>query len=206
MLRRFALVLPLTALLALATMAGCGDGDDDDDEPTPTGEPTATAGPTDEPTAEASATPTEGPFEGTLGPVEEQAIGGEVATLLEVRVGEQSTYDRIVFEFNAEEGVPGFKVEYVVGPIGQCASGFPVDVDGAALVLISLRTVQAHNDDGTPTILNPDIPAGLGQLNHAVQVCDIEGLVQWGIGLNEQTMFRVLKLEDPPRIVVDFQH
>ena len=40
-------------------------------------------------------------------------------------------------------------------------------------------------------------------IQEAAQVEDFEGTVHWGLGLSNQVCFRVTRLADPPRLVVD---
>jgi len=209
-MRRLWMHIAVVAIIALALVALAGCGDDNKDSTTPTGPPQATAAATaaETPAVTASAgTPGEtfegggrAPVEGTLG---EQATPPPLATLVDVRAAEHNGFDRIVFEF--QDNAPDFRVEYVPQAI-LCGSGQPVTVTGAAVLQVRFTAAAAHNDQATPTVntfeLTPNLPAIL----RALQTCDFEGEVTWQVGLTAESDFKVTKLEDAARLVVDIAH
>ena len=205
------------------------DGGDDDDGETPTSVPTVEApteapaspttgatGPTGatgtaapEPTDTPQSTQSPGgtPFPGSTDPVSFDQVGepGEGNFVLdEVRVGGHDGFDRIVFEFEDDDGRPGGLIEYVDDAV-QCGSGEPVEVEGSAILAVRFDRTQAHDDDGDLTIDSIRIDGPGDSILEAVSFCDFEGVVQWAIGVPGEQNFKVAFLEDPGRIVVDIK-
>ncbi len=124
------------------------------------------------------------------------------ATLYYVRAASNTGFDRIVFQF--KDRIPGYEVKYV-DKVQTCARGDTVALAGSKRVVVTVRPATAHDDRGSPTVDTPNLESGLVFLREAKQICDFEGVVGWGLGLLEARPFRVFELQDPPRIVVDFQ-
>ncbi len=203
---------PYMALLAASVLlvgAGCGEGA----PATPTaapGEtreatPAASLTPTATPPAALTATPILAPFEGTRGPVEAEATVPVPpgALLVDVSTGLQEGFDRIVFEF--EEGLPGYRIQYVEPPIRGEFSGLPVEIAGNAFLRVSFRSAAGVDPlTGEPTYEGPfEIPTGLPSLLEAEGTGDFEAVLTWVLGLAEEVDFRVLELEDPFRVAID---
>jgi hypothetical protein len=187
--------------LAVAAMAfvAAGCGDDDEGTATTTPSPTASVGVSPSPTASPE------PFEGGREPIEfEGPAVPPVAILKEVRIAEHAGFDRVVFEFT--DNIPGFRIEYVDPPIAADPSDMPVEIDGNAFLKIVLRTAQAHDESGNPTISGRELKPGLPSVVEAEQTGDFEGYVSWVLGLTEEQDFRVSELSGPYRIVVDVAH
>ncbi len=207
---------PYMALLAASVLlvgAGCNDGGGTPATPTTADQATPTVAATVPvvtpspagalPTATAS--PTAAPFEGTRGPVEEEATVPVPpgALLVDVRTGLQEGFDRIVFEF--EEGLPGYRIEYVAPPIRGEFSGLPVEITGNAFLRVSFRSAAGFDPfTGEPTYDGPlEIATGLSSLLEAERTGDFEAVLTWVLGLAEEVDFRVLELEDPFRVAID---
>lgn len=124
------------------------------------------------------------------------------AELYYVRAASNPGFDRIVFQFN--DRIPGYEVKYV-DKVQTCARGDTVALAGSKRVVVTFRPATAHDERGAPTVDTPNLESGLQFLRQAKQTCDFEGIVGWGLGLLESRPFRVFELQDPPRIVVDFQ-
>lgn len=222
-----------TPALALALMlAACGDDDDTTDptatptapaNETPTGEP-STPEPTDEPstptpapTGEPSPTPI-GPTDGVIDPL---GAGGTedwplkpwptdpatgVAVLKEVRIGvhpEEGGWERIVFEFEGDQ-VPGGVVGYVEEAI-QCGSGETESLGGTAILGIQFEGAQAHDDGGNVTVNMLEFEGPGGAIVEGMQTCDFEAHVDWFLGMDEESRFKVSRLEGPARVVIDIK-
>jgi hypothetical protein len=203
-MKPFARVLVALALLAAFVFAAC----DDDEEPGATETPT-TAGATE---TAGPATPTTGttpgataPFEGSLGPVEQEgAVAPPMPLLTHVRTGEHEGYDRITFEF--EGARPGYRIEYAEPPFTQDPSDLPVEIAGNAFLKVRLESASAHDDAGEQTVDVTEIMAGLPSIVEAEQTGDFEGVVNWVIGLSAEANFRVGELDGPTRIYIDVLH
>jgi hypothetical protein len=209
-MRRTWLPLTIVALVASVLVAFAACKGDNKKTETPTATPAATAAPATPPSETPAATapgPTEGPFEGAQDPVEgrlgDEATPPPVGTVVDVRAGEHTAFDRIVFEF-ADAGAD-YTVAYVDGPVG-CGTGEPMPLDGEAFLQINLHPAQAHDDAGQTTIDALEFSPGFPAIVAAVQTCDFEGYVTWVVGLPERLDFRVTEVEDPLRLAVDVAH
>jgi hypothetical protein len=131
------------------------------------------------------------------------ASGGKtgVANTITARVGEQSAYDRFVLQFDPI--VPTYTVVRQAKPVFPAgASGQTVTLSGTAGVLVTV-----HSANGTSTFTgSTDLVHSEYQLiKEARQTQDYEGYVSWGIGLAKPACMRAFVLDDPARLVVDFQ-
>jgi hypothetical protein len=127
-----------------------------------------------------------------------------VATLSEVRAGRNAGFDRLVWTFR--EGRPGWRVEYVDRPVRECGSGRAVPLPGDAWLEVRFEPARAHDDDGRPTAGAPGATPGLARVLTAVRTCDFEAVVVHVLAVDSPEPFRVLELDDPPRVVVDVRH
>ena len=193
----------------------------------PTAEPTGTSEPeaTNTPEATATAQPTPGeptvpPTDGTvfpqnpgatdphpLKPLPDPAQG--IYVLTDVRVGahpESGGWDRIVFEFEDVEGVPGAHpgglIEYTED-VSQCGSGDAVEVEGEAILHVRFEMTQAHDEAGQATVDELEIDGPGNAIVHSRSICDFEGIVEWAVGTSGEENFKVALLEDPSRVVID---
>jgi len=131
------------------------------------------------------------------------ASGGKtgVANTTSARVEEQTDYDRFVLQMDSI--VPTFTVTRQAKPVfQQSPSGQSVTLKGTAGVLVTV-----HSATGATTFVGPtDIVNPQNQvLVEARQLQDYEGYVSWGLGLTQPACMRVLTLDSPARLVVDFQ-
>lgn len=187
----------LTLLLVAAAvllLAGCGGADDE--VPATTGVQTETVDGID-PLAGAS-----------TAPVTVAATNTATALLGDVRAARHEGFDRVVFEF--ENTLPGYDVRYVPKPVHEDGSGRVVPVDGAYVVQV--RMENALDADltraGAPlTYTGPRrIAPGTPELVELVRSGGFEGVLTWVVGLADRVDFRVLTLQLPPRLVVDFRN
>ncbi len=131
------------------------------------------------------------------------ASGGKtgVANTIAARVGEQQAYDRFVLQFDSI--VPTYTVkrqDKPVFPLG--ASGQTVTLSGTAGVLVTVHSATgATTFTGSTDQVHPEFVV----LKEARQVQDFEGYVSWGLGLSKPACMRVFVLNDPARLVIDFQ-
>lgn len=208
--RRLAgIVLP--GLLATAMLAACtgGEGrpasDSASAEPTPVGQ-----APSDDVSGSAAATDLTMPgnVRGTSDTTGGHERGGDIATLLSARTSPPSVdgVERLVFEFDGES-VPRYEMAYLEPPYVQCGSGHPVTVAGDAVLQLRLRGTRAHAESAEqilPTVTERDRKLDQPLLRQLILTCDFEGEVEWLLGLTSRLPFRILELESPARLVVDF--
>jgi len=183
-------------LCAAAATLACGDG------ARPQVDTTLSAGQAAGDTISAPAST----FRGGTEPVEQTGPGTGVATLTAVRTAPRQAepFERVVFEF--AERLPGYRVAYANGPVSECGSGRAVQVTGDATLLVRLESAQAHAErEGAmqSTLAERDLRPDQPLVKQMTLTCDFEGQVAWAIGLAEQRPFRVMELQDPPRLVVD---
>lgn len=75
----------------------------------------------------------------------------------------------------------------------ETASGFDLAKPEGELVYTGPRRI-AGSDVGTSIV------------REVVRTGDFEAVLNWAVGLDARADFRVLTLEAPPRLVVDFRH
>lgn len=150
-----------------------------------------------------SPAPAAAPFEGTVG-IEAVTRRGPVRTVVDVRTGAHEGYDRVVFELDG--GLPGYHVEYVDRPPHRCGSGDPVTLPGDGWLEVRLTPARMHTDQGAATITDRSRELGYANLVALESTCDFEAVVSWVLGLRSPEPYRVLELQDPPRLVIDVRH
>jgi hypothetical protein len=184
----------------------------------PTPEPQAAA-----PQLTASASATQAPkraeelprFAGSLASVERPASAKSVQTLTAVRSARHAEFDRIVFEFAEPTtgapsagalALPSYHVSFIDKPARDCGSGQAFWLAGDAWLEVRMGGVNAHTEAGSPTIAERKQLTDLPVLAELRQTCDFEAVVTWVLGVRSPNRFRVLELNDPPRLVVDVAH
>ena len=215
---RAAAVACAVASTWLALGAACGGGD----EPATGGAPDAR--PTDPPSvgtvgsARGGTRPATRPTEraGALADSTDWTIGAlsgtatlegtpPVPVLTALRAGVHSEYERVTLELAGAGGLPGYRIEYVDRPLYDCGSGEPTYPVGDAWLEIRLEPAAAHTEEGRPTLGVRDLAVGQPLLQRIYRTCDFEAIVTHVLALSEPNAFRVMRLADPPRIVVDVQ-
>lgn len=123
-----------------------------------------------------------------------------VANTVTARVGETQNFDRFVLQFDSI--VPTYTVirqPKPVFPMG--ASGQTVTLSGTFGVLVTVHSATgATTFTGSTDFVN----ANYAVLQEARQTQDFEGYVSWGLGLSRGACMRTFTLDDPARLVVDF--
>lgn len=137
----------------------------------------------------------------------EQTPRAARATLRDVRTEEHGAFDRLVLEFGTEAPFPGYRVAWAGSASTRCGAETPLHTGaGPRPLVIALRPARAHEDDGTPTIREPERRTRFPAVAEARQICDDAGLVEWLLGVSDSSSVRVLEMRDPPRLVVDVAH
>jgi hypothetical protein len=126
------------------------------------------------------------------------------ATLVAIRAAHHAEttpkYDRVVFEFNGS--LPLLRIEYVKALIGD-GSGLPIPIGGRSILLLQFTAARAHDDGGqatAPSRMAPKLPL----VKAIVRSGDFEGVVTYGIGLGGKSYTRILTMDNPNRLVIDF--
>jgi len=208
MRRLVVLATALTALSVLASVA-CSSGNNGQNAPTSTSATTQSA-PT-QPAGTVVATPTalvsivtsELPGAGAFGrdPIDKPGTAAGNAQLTTAQSGPFDDYDRMTFQF--DNSLPSYQVQYVTAA-SQCGSGQPPQLQGAALLQVRFSPAIAHDDAGSSTVTSTDVTPALPSLLEAKQICDIEGVVTWVLGLAAEVDYRVFAIGSI--LVVDVKH
>ncbi len=132
------------------------------------------------------------------------------APLSDVRVAAQSGYDRVVFEFEGD-GLPGYAVAYVDGPVTADPSGAPVDLGGAEALSVRMEPasgVVQTQDEARESYTGPDRLAGPpgGVVTEVVRTGDFEAVANWVVATRTRAPFRVTTLTGPARLVIDIRN
>lgn len=201
--------LVLLALALSAPLAACSDDAPDSVPTSATAPATAEASPQEAPSPEpteaaaATAAPQASTFPADTSADRAQPTGGPL-TVTAVRVARQAGYDRIVFELAGKTaGQPGWNVEYVDSPTQQ-GSGDPVDVDGEAVLSVTITGTGYPFDTGVDEVEgDPAVPGDVQLVEDVVLGAVFEGQYEAFVGLSQKAPFRVFRLADPARVVVD---
>lgn len=212
--RSFSLAALLVASLALTACAGSRFGAG---SPSPSAEPPSasvepsTAPPSGGPASvPPSLSPSAAPSEEDLGPFAcafpiEERVEAVHTQLVDVRVGEHDGYDRVVFEF--DNGIPEYVLSEAEPPYTEDPSGLPMEVEGAAVLHLSLIGGTRWDTEYDATYDGPlSFDPGFDKLVHLVEAGDFEAVSSWYIGLSGASCVRVLALDGPDRLVIDIEH
>lgn len=135
-------------------------------------------------------------------------IAKATALLERVAVGHHEGYDRVVFQFR-DEGLPGYRVEYMEPPLREDGSGAPVDVAGSAFVVVRMEPASGfdlNTGEGELVYKGPKRLPGTGVVKEVVRTGDFEAVLSWAIGLEAKVPFRVTTAASPSRLIVDFRN
>lgn len=136
----------------------------------------------------------------------QQDAGSDAQLIVDnVRVGVQDGYDRVVLDLSGT-GQVGWIVQYADAP-SLDGSGTPVDLAGDYILQVSARGMAYPEAGGTaynPGLLLVD-GGDLQQVTEILRGSPFEGEVDVYVGTSEQAPFRVFRLSDPERLVIDIQ-
>jgi hypothetical protein len=146
-------------------------------------------------------------------------IGGEASTddrrndeerapqvvVTDVRVGSHEGFDRVVFEIGGE-GQAGWFIQYDDDPRSD-GSGEAVDVAGDAALRVVLTNIAMPHAEDAPegvTQWEGDVegPPG-GVITEVVDDLMFEGNHTFFVGLDQERPYRVERLSNPQRVVID---
>ena len=169
--------------------------------------PTAASAPAAAPSTAPAATPEsqKAVFAADTGRDEQAASGGPLS-VTKVRLARQKGFDRVVFELDGKQpGEPGWTVQYVDEP-RRDGSGDPVDVDGEATLVVLISGVGYPFDTGVEEVRAVELPSDLEVVADMELGAVFEGVYESFIGTSGKAPFRVFRLSDPARVVVDVRH
>ncbi|AIT61323.1 AMIN-like domain-containing (lipo)protein [Corynebacterium doosanense] len=210
--------LSLTAAAALAalTLAACGPEEDTNNTSSAPQTTTMTSSPAKSTPATTTEVVTEtgAPADdtvqqslgaqGTTDTSNQQPVGEWDLSIVDVRAGQHSGFDRVVIEF-AGTGTPGWFASYTDEPRQQ-ASGFPIEYQGGTAIDLMANGVALPAGPDSTFPVGPTGAAG-GAVTGVSHNGIFEGQAQFVIGLDgEPRPYTVTTLENPPRLVVDIQN
>ena len=145
------------------------------------------------------------PFSADTGPDTAQPSPGAAVTVTDVRAGRHEGFDRVVFAVGGS-GLPGWDARYV--PEARAAgSGFPVGVAGGGLLQLTLTGLGLPGDTGVAPYAAPGpVLAGSGAVREVVLDGMFEGQMAAFLGTTAERPFRVYRLSNPTRVVVEVLH
>lgn len=126
------------------------------------------------------------------------------SVVVAIRTAPHANYDRIVFEFSGA-GIPNYHLEYVDKPVRACGSGKVVDLPGDGCLMIKFLSARMHHE-GTSTIDERDHKLDFPIILRLVSTCDFENVVAWVAAVSTPNKYRLMELNNPPRLVVDIMH
>ena len=139
----------------------------------------------------------------TTDPKSGPRVGNVVAELVDLRIGCNPGYDRVVLEF-ADGIIPEWSVQYVEPPIASDGSGDTVAVAGSAFLQVRMDGAVGHDQETfEPTYPGPDRIPGCGSVTEVVDTGEFEAIFVWTIGLDSKVPFTATTLSGPARIVID---
>jgi hypothetical protein len=122
------------------------------------------------------------------------------ANVTDVRVGQQTDYDRFVLQFDSP--VPTYTATRQASPTFKLSpSNQPITLSGTYGVLV---TVHTANESAT---YNGSTDMSTGEfriIKEARLTQDFEGTVSWALGLDHAACMRTFMLTGPSRLIVDF--
>jgi hypothetical protein len=216
-------------LLAALVLAGCTPSGDEhanngvpgdlggpiasgpaDPSPSGTGETDDPGDDTPDPVDPATETAAGPPFVADTSPdtAEPTGEGETFLSVTDIRVAENPGYDRVVFDLDGTgSGKPGWRVEYVDQATDD-GSGHAVQVDGDAILRVSLSGTAIPIDSGVEEFSrNRTEPDDTESVDEIVYRYWFEGYTTAFLGIDDgERPFRVFLLENPTRVVVDVQH
>jgi hypothetical protein len=187
-------------------VAGCGGSSSTGESEPPAAGTTTTTAPTT--TAEQT-----DPLAGAGTSIVVAPSTAKATALLErVAVGHHEGYDRVVFQFR-DEGLPGYRIEYVEPPLKEDGSGDPVDISGNAFVVVRMEPASGfdlNTGEGELVYKGPKrlegSSAGATVVKEVVRTGDFEAVLSWAVGLESKVPFRVTTATSPSRLIVDFKN
>jgi hypothetical protein len=196
----------VSAVVVSGLIAGCTtDPTPPQASPSPsTSAPSTAAASTQSPPQNTPCTPP--PFTANTQPDTQAAVGGPLGMQSAAAAG-HACYDRVAFTLGGNTtGQPGWRVEYVSAPTSD-GSGEPVNVNGPAYLQVVIRAVGYPGDTGIP---DPAVkrfsPSDTHVVHEVVLDTAYEGQYTAFIGVSATLPFRVFRLSNPARVVIDIRY
>ncbi|MBE6483775.1 MAG: hypothetical protein E7Z96_03205 [Actinomycetaceae bacterium] len=117
------------------------------------------------------------------------------------RLGGHDGYDRLVVEYSAGDGDLQWYAQWVDEPISD-GKGDRLEMDGNAFLQVSVSGVT-YPEEADPPWLNPAAVADTTVIQAADVAYPFEGSHVIYIGTDRERPYRITRLSDPDRIVID---
>lgn len=127
---------------------------------------------------------------------------GDQVEIFGLATGCHAGFDRLVLR--GRLGKPAYDARYV-RRIRSDGSGAIVRLKGTKRLRVVLQNARAHTESGAPLIPGAKTPL-CPNLRQVKLAGDFEGVVTLGLGLRSRTGFRVFRLTNPQRVVIDVAH
>jgi hypothetical protein len=129
-----------------------------------------------------------------------QAHGAHpAARLVGIQTSRQEGFERVEFTF--DRAPPGWRAGYTSAI--RDAAGRQVALRGKALLSVAFQPAVAHRVGGASSFGARSRTPAYAALQEVRLASDLEGRVQFGLGLATRAGFRVLEATAPSRIIVD---
>lgn len=115
--------------------------------------------------------------------------------LSKVRIAKNKSFDRISFEFDGE--LNSYTIHYL--PSNKYAEGEKIRIAGKVFMQINLYATPCENENHPEGKLKFPM---IQQMTGGV----FEGMQDYVVGVKTKTLYRVLELSNPSRLVIDFKH
>ena len=160
----------------------------------------------DEPLPDEDPTDDETPFPANREPDTAGASDDARLSPVDLRFGVHDGFDRIVLDLSGP-GQPGWLGEYVDDP-RLAGSGAPIELAGEASLVTHVRGVVYPTEEGAEQYEGPQRfrPGSAGVVQEGVYGAIYEGQLGLYVGLSSEQPFRVFRLENPTRVVIDVYH
>ncbi|HEU4811356.1 MAG TPA: hypothetical protein VFT00_04385 [Nocardioides sp.] len=124
--------------------------------------------------------------------------------VVNLRYATHQNFDRVVIDIDGR--IPGGRAFYGRN-FHYDGSGEPVPIKGRAGISVVLHPAYAHNNAGHSVYDGPDIARPrFDTLKALAFTGDFEGYVSFAFALTHRAEYRVFRLHDPQRLVIDFRH
>lgn len=142
-------------------------------------------------------------FPGNTQPDTGHASANANVTVRDIRIGHYAGFDRVVFEVGGT-GTPGWSVRYVDQAISQ-GRGKPIKVSGKGVLQVDVTGAGYPFETGVKEYAgpNPLSTAGTRAVTAVAFDGTYEGTTEAFIGTAARTPFRVYRLDNPARVVVE---
>lgn len=120
-------------------------------------------------------------------------------TLRSVSFSRVENVDRMTLEFDSAAAFPGFTVNSSVSPLPRCGSSDSVAVEGQGLLRVEIRNAAASDAVLGDELRRPE----LDNVTSMHRSCVEEARIEWVLGVERATFYRIVEASNPTRLVID---